>query len=111
MTIMECPHCGKTIDKRGYNSHVRACAEKKQEQEDKIMKENEKQQESEQKEEIKEETETKNPKSRNWIKILAAVLGIAAAGIIGVLMLISPQSKESSKKESPSKRPGSRLNR
>lgn len=111
MTIMECPHCGKTIDKRGYNSHVRACAEKKQEQEEKIMKGKEEQQESEQKEDIKEETETKNPKARNWIKPIAAVLGVLAAGIVGILMLISPKSKESSKKESPSKRPGSRLGR
>ena len=122
MTLVNCEICGREVDKRGYNVHLRKCKEVQakalQEKQDTIMKD--KEQESDKKfkeekiEEIKEvikEHASKNPKARNWIKIIAAVLGLIAAGIIGVLMLISPKSKESSEKESPSKRPGSRLSR
>ena len=115
----ECPICHKSVDARGYNSHVRACEadEKfKQEKIDEVLRIKEQAErnfmDKNKEDQEPENTDSKNLKVPKLLKILVAVVGLIVAGIAMILMLISPKSKESSKsQESQTSARGHRLSR
>lgn len=108
--MKNCEICGRAVDARGYNVHLRKCKEVQttkleQIQQDTNMKPDENDTDD------KSTTVAKNSKTLTMAKITAAVLGIIVAAICWILMSILPKSKESSTKPKPSSPQGLRRHR